>query len=584
MTKLYYKNKIGEYIINLYCINISKYIFILLAKKFIFDFFVSRRIFMKINAISINTNTRLSTSNNISSSIENKHTDNKNYNLRPYNCRNYVVPFMAKKSMPPELPTNDIAECNPLNEKGKHTDKLSAVLSTALSYMTPTTPVILGSSDRNLSFDYIMDIFSNEELFGTPHNMNSIIFVEDDRIIDDPLIFIKKDGKIGLIADAIILKKDSKKYVKTTDYATITYIDPDFQNIKFILTDICPFSVGEIPDSKDLKFIKKFAWPDVMSRDFPDTGKVHSGGFSSTADKKTVYKPSDYPMFSDIGGNKEAVQKVIESIFAPMLFPDIFGHQMNKGTILEGPTGTGKSMLGLALCNELSKKLGKEVDLQQVSGTALQTSAVGGSEANWRNLFERAIKNQPALILIDEVDACTPKRDDSSNARFDNQVVDQILSLFSDLEKSDDIVHVIGMTNRLDAIDPAILRNGRFGNVITVGTPDFDEAKEIYYIITKRYNIDENFDVDKFIKDVVKIKGTGSTIAGTLENAKKYALRKRGVYNYNRLINDDISKEEVDSCVINSEDIYKAFKDEQDKLKKAKISSDRVVIKGFNIS
>lgn len=540
---------------------------------------------MKINAVDFNTNKH---TYNQKKSITNKadkpviHNDSDPF---AYNCKNYIIPFSGRKPLPEELPISEITECNPVNEKGKHTDKLSGVLSTALSYISPTTPVLLGSSDRNLSFDYVMDIFSDEELYKMPKEMNSIIFVEDDRIIDDPVIFVKNDdNELCIIGDTIILDKDTNKHVETTGFTDITYINPSAHNIKLIKTDIRPISIGETPAEIDLKNIKRFMWPDVMSKDFPDSGKIHTGGFSSTADKKTVYKPSDYPMFSDIGGNKEAVQKVIENIFAPMLFPEIFGHQMNKGTILEGPTGTGKSMLGLALCNELSKKLGKDVYLQQVSGTALQTSAVGGSESNWRNLFERAINKQPALILIDEVDACTPKRDDSSNARFDNQVVDQILSLFSDLEKSDYIVHVIGMTNRVDAIDPAILRNGRFGNVITVGTPDFDEAKEIYNIIAKNYNIDENFDVDKYIKDVVRIKGTGSTIAGTMENALKYALRKRGVYNYNRLINDDISKEDVASCVIGSDDIEKAFKDETDKLKKAKISSDRIVVKGFNIT
>ena len=540
---------------------------------------------MKISAVDFNTKSH---TNNFKKSVNKKANNNivnDNPNLAAYNCKNYVMPFTGRKPLPEELPISEIAECNPVNEKGKHTDKLSGVLSTALNYVSPTTPLLLGSSDRNLSFDYVMDIFSDEELYKMPKEMNSIIFVEDDRIIDDPVIFVKNDdGKLCIIGDAIILDKDTRKHVKTTDFTTITQINPDIHNIKLIETDIRPISIGEIPDGIDLKYIKRFMWPDVMSRNFPDTGNVHSGGFSSTVVQKAAYKPSEYPMFSDIGGNKEAIQKIIEHIYAPMVFPEIFGHQMNKGTLLEGPTGTGKSMLGIALCNELSKKLGQKVELLEISGAEMQRSLVGESESNWRDLFDKAIKNQPALILIDEIDACTPKRDSSSTARYDNQVVNQLLTLFSRLEKGDDLVRVIAMTNRVDAIDPAMLRNGRLGYVISVPAPNFDEAKDIYNIIAPKYNIDKNFYVDKFLKEIVRIKGTGSTIAGTLENAELYSHRKNGIYNYNKLLNDDISKEEVDSCVITDEDIEKAFKDEVEKLKKAKISSDRVVIKGFNIT
>jgi transitional endoplasmic reticulum ATPase len=287
-------------------------------------------------------------------------------------------------------------------------------------------------------------------------------------------------------------------------------------------------------------------------------------------------------MFKDIGGNKEAIQRVIEDIYAPMAFPEIFGHQMNKGTILDGPPGTGKSMLGIALCNELSKRMGKKVYLESVSGAAMQNSAVGGSELAWRELFEKAIKNQPALILIDEIDACLPKRDSSSNARYDNSVVNQLLTLMSDLEKSDNCVRVIGMTNRSDAIDPAMLRGGRFGNLIFVPAPNLEELREIYDKVSQKYNISPDFDVDKFLQKVERIKGTGSTLALTLENAGKFARRKSNIYTDLLDGNRDRAdiKKDADNVVITDAEIYKALSDEEEKIKKTR-NSDRIVIKGF---
>ena len=253
---------------------------------------------------------------------------------------------------------------------------------------------------------------------------------------------------------------------------------------------------------------------------------------------------------------------------------------MTKGAILEGPPGTGKSMLGIALANEIAKRLGQKVHIQEISGAQMQIPAVGGSEAKWRALFETAIDNQPAIVLIDEIDACTPKRDDSSNARFDNSVVNQLLSIFSKLEKSDNKVYIIGMTNRVDAIDPAMLRPGRLGNIISMPAPNYDEALEIFNKTSKGYKFDDTVDTEAMLKKIVQIKGTGATIAGTLEQAQIYSGRRNNLNK--KVLDGTLTKEDYDNCVINREDIVKALKDEEEKLKKAKISSDRIVIKGFS--
>ena len=498
---------------------------------------------------------------------------------------NYIISFTSKKNnkadLPEKLEKKDIEDCNPMTSEDSDTEKLSGVLSTALKDIKPEIPVLLGCSDRGQSQKFIENTFKNVDLFDDEQLITDIIFVEDDRILDEPVLFIKdNNGDICLIGSVLVMNKETKERIPSSSLIKLP-INPEIHSIQFSTSEMDYISLGEMPAKQDLRYVKKYDVDDIIGNDeFPETGKIISGEMTMTIPQNSKYKPSDYPMFKDIGGNKEAIERVIEDIYAPLCYPEIFGKNMNKGTILEGPSGTGKSMLGLALCNEMSKKMGKPVSLHEISGAEMQTSAVGGSESNWRALFKEAIDKQPSLILIDEVDACIPKRDSSSNARYDNQVVNQLLTLFSRLEKSDNLVYVIGMTNRADAIDPAMLRQGRFGNLITVGVPKGDDLREIYDKISVKYNFDDTVNPDEYLKRVESIKGTGSTIAGTLELASKYSRRRQGIYKM--VLDDTVTKEAADSCLISMEDMLKALNDEQEKLKKAKINSDRTIIKGFS--
>ena len=563
-------------------------LFNILTKLIFFEFYIfqENNSIMKICAISQYNPAVPLQKRADKKQLENHEQYLQDKNIRKYssNYSNYVIPFtgeVKKNKLPDKLRVASIQDCQPVNDgdSQKDTERLSAVLSTALHYLTNETPVLLGASDRYQSQKFIIKSFSDDELFKSEQNIDNVIFVEDDRILDDPILFVKdEDGDICVIGEITIEDKETKGKMRLCNGIKMP-IYPDEQNIRFNNTDIYSISLGVTPDKKDIQNIKMFPIKDVLGKEFPQTGNIVPGEFTTNISAQSEYTAGTYPMFSDIGGNKEAIQKIIENIYAPIVFPEVFGHVMTKGTILSGPPGTGKSMLGQALCNELSKRLGEEVHLQSISGAEMQISAVGGSEAKWRALFQEAIDNQPALILIDEIDACTPTRDGSSNARYDNSVVNQILSLMSNLEKSDHKVHIIGMTNRLEAIDPAMLRNGRFG-VIEVPAPTSNELREIYDIISKNYKIDDSVDVDSILKRVINMKGTGSTVAGMLENAKKYSLRRNNVYK--DILTTDVKKEDVDSCCITAGDLNKALDDEETKLKKAKIQSDRIVIKGFS--
>lgn len=535
---------------------------------------------MKILAISSTDN-----KNNICINKSSKNTNSRdntvNFELSN-SIKNYVVPFMGnnkrKVHLPNELRQSTINECNPVPDDGVDSERLSGILSTAFEYLKNDNLVVLGCSDRRDMQNKVRKIFYDDNIFSEEREINNVIVIEDDRIIDEPITFIKEGKKLYVIGNAQIVNKETKEKIYATDTEK-TLINPYIHSIKLYNTDLDNISLGEIPDRRDLQHIKKFKVEDFLDLDFRTSGNLSPEEFSTRIDKEAQYVAGKHPLFSDIGGNKEAIQRIVETIFAPMVYPDLFGHVMTKGTLLAGPPGTGKSMLGIALANELSKRLGQKVSIHEISGAQMQISAVGGSEAKWRALFETAIENQPSIILIDEVDACTPKRDDSSNARFDNSVVNQLLSLFSNLEKSDNKVYVIGMTNRPEAIDPAMLRPGRLGNLIPVPAPNFEEAKDIFYKVSNQYKFDDTFDVDAFLKKIISVNGTGSIIAGTLENAQLFARRKVGIYQ--RVLDNTLTKENFDDCLISQDDIDKAFACEIEKQKKAKISSDRIVIKGF---
>ena len=154
------------------------------------------------------------------------------------------------------------------------------------------------------------------------------------------------------------------------------------------------------------------------------------------------------------------------------MYPKAFSKNTSHGVVLYGPPGTGKTMLALALANEA------EIPFVKLNGLELVDKWVGSSEKNLRNLFAKAKEHQPCIIFLDEFEAIARKRSGDSGGRHDDKFVNQLLTLLSDIEKNNDNIFVITATNRLDIIDPAILRSGRIGTHIEVNLPTTKEAIE----------------------------------------------------------------------------------------------------------
>lgn len=199
--------------------------------------------------------------------------------------------------------------------------------------------------------------------------------------------------------------------------------------------------------------------------------------------------------YEDIGGMREAIQKVREMIELPIRHPELFekiGIDAPKGVLLYGPPGTGKTLLAKAVANETN------ANFYSISGPEIMSKFYGESEERLRDTFKQAQENAPSIIFIDELDSIAPKREEVSG-EVEKRVVSQMLTLMDGIQSRGKVV-VIGATNRPNAIDPALRRPGRFDREIEIGIPDEDGRLEILNIHTKGMPLDSDIDLSKIAK------------------------------------------------------------------------------------
>ena len=223
--------------------------------------------------------------------------------------------------------------------------------------------------------------------------------------------------------------------------------------------------------------------------------------------------------YEDIGGLKEAVTKVREMIDLPLRHPELFkrmGVEAPKGVLLYGPPGTGKTFLAKAIANETS------ANFYSIGGPEIMSKFYGESEARLRGIFREAEQNAPSIIFIDELDAIAPKRENAIG-EVERRVVAQLLYLMDGLTSRGTVV-VIAATNRVNDIDPALRRTGRFDREIEIGIPDRDGRKEILDIHTRGMPLSKNVNLDR-IADISH-GFVGSDLQALAKEAAMRALRR----------------------------------------------------------
>jgi transitional endoplasmic reticulum ATPase len=196
--------------------------------------------------------------------------------------------------------------------------------------------------------------------------------------------------------------------------------------------------------------------------------------------------------YEDIGGIRNEVARVREMIELPLRHPELFkrlGVEAPKGVLLHGPPGTGKTLLAKAVADETN------ANFYTIGGPEIMSKYYGESEEKLRNVFQQAEKDAPSIIFIDEIDSIAPKREEVSG-EVERRIVSQLLSLMDGMSSRGKVV-VIGATNRINAIDPALRRPGRFDREIELGVPDRNGRLEILQIHTRGMPLAKDVNLDK---------------------------------------------------------------------------------------
>ncbi|KAK2844231.1 hypothetical protein Q5P01_010890 [Channa striata] len=230
--------------------------------------------------------------------------------------------------------------------------------------------------------------------------------------------------------------------------------------------------------------------------------------------------------FDSIGGLSRHISSLKEMVVFPLLYPEVFERfriQPPRGCLFYGPPGTGKTLVARALANECSQGE-RKVSFFMRKGADCLSKWVGESERQLRLLFDQAYQMRPAIIFFDEIDGLAPVRS-SRQDQIHSSIVSTLLALMDGLDGRGEVV-VIGATNRLDSIDPALRRPGRFDREFLFGLPDREARKEILKIHTKQWTPAPS---DIFLAELAdKCVGyCGADIKAVCSEAALCALRRR---------------------------------------------------------
>lgn len=192
--------------------------------------------------------------------------------------------------------------------------------------------------------------------------------------------------------------------------------------------------------------------------------------------------------FDDIGGLSSCITGLMEVVFFPLLYPKFFASSNitpPKGVLFCGPPGTGKTLTARALACEISKFGRNKITFYMVKGADILSKWIGDTERELKLLFQNARNTQPSIIFFDEIDGIAPVRS-SKHDQAHNSIVSTLLSQMDGLDSRGQVV-LIGATNRVDAVDGALRRPGRFDREVNFGLPDSEARAQILDKHTRKW-------------------------------------------------------------------------------------------------
>ncbi|KAI7136916.1 26S protease regulatory subunit, partial [Hortaea werneckii] len=227
--------------------------------------------------------------------------------------------------------------------------------------------------------------------------------------------------------------------------------------------------------------------------------------------------------YADIGGLESQIQEVREAVELPLMHPELYeemGIKPPKDVILYGAPGTGKTLLAKAVANQTS------ATFMRIVGSELIQKYLGDGPRLVRQLFQTAAENAPSIVFIDEIDAIGSKRYESTSGG-EREIQRTMLELLNQLDGFDDRgdVKVVMATNKIDSLDPALIRPGRIDRKILFENPDQVTKKKIFNLHTSKMNLAPDVDLEEFISQKDEL--SGADIRAICSEAGMMALRER---------------------------------------------------------
>jgi transitional endoplasmic reticulum ATPase len=253
-----------------------------------------------------------------------------------------------------------------------------------------------------------------------------------------------------------------------------------------------------------------------------EVNRSRSSSPSDSGFEDTMTPAEEAPTSSlkDVGGLTEVLKELKELIAIPLKRPDLLaklGLEPTRGVLLVGPPGTGKTLTARALAEELG------VNYIALVGPEVISKYYGEAEQRLRGIFEKASKNAPCIVFIDEIDSMAPDRS-KVEGEVEKRLVAQLLSLMDGFAQTQGVI-VLAATNRPDHLDPALRRPGRFDREVLFRVPDRNGRLEILQILTRSMPLDESVSLELIADNAVGF--VGSDLKAVCQKAAYSALRRQ---------------------------------------------------------
>ncbi len=327
-------------------------------------------------------------------------------------------------------------------------------------------------------------------------NVTSVAILPNEEVPTGEVDVRKKDGSAQSFyvsdvteAEKLIQSKDSKLADK--------YVMKDVQKPSWIITTLLPYLLGIIA----IFFLFSFLSAQTAGQGGSNAKMMNFG--KSRAQRIDPDDPNA-KHFKDVAGlkeEKEELEEIVDFLADPAKYTER-GARIPKGIILVGPPGTGKTLLAKAVAGEAG------VPFFSLSGSDFVEMFVGVGASRVRDMFAEAKKNAPCIVFIDEIDAVARKRGTGLGGGHDEreQTLNQMLVEMDGFGINEGII-VMAATNRVDILDPAILRPGRFDRRVAVGRPDVRGREEILEVHSKGKPLSDDVDLEKVARTTVGFTG-----------------------------------------------------------------------------